>query len=274
MRSTILRRLAAVGLPALLLLAACGSDDDGDDGAGPSTTAAGTVAPPEGLVADGRITICSDTPYEPFEFKDDDGNDTGFDIDLVGAIAAQAGLTTSVTDLPFDGILGSLAAGDCDVVAAAVTITDERKQQVDFSDPYFDADQSLLVKKDSGIASIADLEGETVGVQTGTTGESYANDNATGATVKSFEDADGLFSALEAGEIVAILQDLPVNGFRSTKDDSVEVVETYTTGEQYGFPVAKGNTEVLEFVNTGLATLRGDGTYDELFTKYFGAPEG
>jgi polar amino acid transport system substrate-binding protein len=275
LKLTTARRLALVGLPALLLLTACGSDDEGaGSGDGTTTTAGDTIAAPDGLVSDGQITICSDTPYEPFEFKDDAGNDTGFDIDLVSAIAASAGLTTSVTDLPFDGILGSLAAGDCDVVAAAVTITDERAEQVDFSDPYFDADQSLLVKSGSDVASIADLDGETVGVQTGTTGEQYANDNATGATVKSFEDADGLFSALEAGDIVAILQDLPVNGYRTTKDDSVEVVETYTTGEQYGFPVAKGNTAVLDFINTGLATLRSEGTYDELFTKYFGAAEG
>ena len=145
-------------------------------------------------------------------------------------------------DLPFDGILGSLAAGDCDVVASAVTITDERAEQVDFSDPYFDAEQSLLIKADNDeIAGIADLAGKTVGVQTGTTGEAYANENAEGATITSFEDSDGLFAALESGTIDAILQDLPVNGYRSTQDPSVEVIETYPTEEQYGFAVEKGN---------------------------------
>ena len=141
---------------------------------------------------------------------------------------------------------------------------------MDFSDPYFDAEQSLLVKTDGDIASIADLEGQTVGVQSGTTGEAYANENATGAEVRSFEDSDGLFAALESGDIVAILQDLPVNGYRSTQDDTVTVVETYSTDEEYGFAVEKGNTSVLEFVNAGLQALRDDGTYDELYATYFG----
>jgi polar amino acid transport system substrate-binding protein len=121
---------------------------------------------------------------------------------------------------------------------------------------------------------MADLDGASIGVQSGTTGEAYANENATGAEVKSFEDSDGLFAALEAGEIVAILQDLPVNGYRSTQDETVVVIETYPTDEQYGFAVKKGSTELLEFLDTGLATLRDDGTFDEIFATYFGDSEG
>ena len=134
----------------------------------------------------------------------------------------------AVIDLPFDGILGSLAAGDCDVVGSAVSITDERKEQVDFSEPYFDSAQSLLIKAEDGgeITSLEDFDGRPLGVQSGTTGETYANENATGATVTSFEDSDGLFAALEAGEIDGILQDLPVNGYRTTQDDSLVVIES------------------------------------------------
>lgn len=267
MRSTM--RLLAL-LVTAVLAAACGSDDS----TGSSTTSAG--AEPAGLVADGTLTVCSDTPYEPFEFKDDAGLDTGYDIDLLRAIADTADLKLAVIDLPFDGILGSLEAGDCDVVASAVTITDERAQQVDFTEPYFDADQSLLIKTDqaAAITALADLEGKTVGVQTGTTGETYANENATGAEVKSFEDSDGLFAALEAGDIVAILQDLPVNGYRSTQDDTVTVIETYPTEEQYGFAVKKGNTSLLQFLDGGLTTLRGDGTFDAIYATYFGDADG
>jgi len=266
--SFVRRSLAAAGAAALLL-AACGDDDSAD-----TTTTAGksdTVDAPAGLVADGTLTVCSDTPYEPFEIKEDDGTDTGFDMDLARAIGERADLELTVKDLPFDGILGSLAAGDCDVVASAVTITDERAKQVDFTDSYFDADQSLLIKADNdGIKGIADLAGKKVGVQTGTTGEAYANEHAEGATITSFEDSDGLFAALESGTIEAILQDLPVNGYRSTQDDSVTVVETYPTDEHYGFAVKKDNTAVLDFLNEGLDALRADGTYDELHTKYFG----
>ena len=120
-------------------------------------------------MSEGTLTVCSDTPYEPFEFKDDAGTDTGYDMDLLRAIADTADLEMAVIDLPFDGILGSLAAGDCDVVGSAVSITDERKEQVDFSEPYFDSDQSLLIKAEDGgeITSLEDFDGRPLGVQSG-----------------------------------------------------------------------------------------------------------
>ena len=270
MHSTFARRLLAVAGVATLLLGACGDDDDeGSDRTDPTESDA--VRPPDGLVTDGELTVCSDTPYEPFEMKEDDGTDTGFDMELMRAIGARAELELTVIDLPFDGILGSLAAGDCDVVASAVSIDAERAKQVDFSEPYFDSEQSLLIKADNEeIEGIDDLAGKNVGVQSTTTGEAYAKENVEGATITSFEDSDGLFGALESGTIDAILQDLPVNGYRSTQDPSVKVIETYPTEEKYGFAVEKGDTEMLDFVNEGLQALRDEGTYEELFTKYFG----
>lgn len=264
-------RLGALVAAGVLLLGACGDDDDDSETGGGSGDSGG----PE-LVSSGTLTICSDTPYEPFEFEGEDGEQTGYDIDLLRAVADNNDLDLEVKDLPFDGILGALAAGDCDVVASAVTITPERSEQVDFSDPYFDADQSLLVKAENEqtYATLADLAGQTIGVQSGTTGETYANDNTPeGATVQSFEDADGLFGALESDTIAAVLQDFPVNAYRATQDDSVVVTETFPTGEQYGFAVAKGNEGVLTLVNDGLADLRDDGTFDEIFAKYFGEAE-
>jgi polar amino acid transport system substrate-binding protein len=258
--SRSLRRVSfAIAAVSVLSLAACG--DDGGGG-GLST------------VSDGTLTACSDTPYEPFEFKDGD-KDTGYDIDLLRAVAKNGDLDLVVKDLPFDGILGSLAAGDCDVVASAVTITDERAKQVDFSKPYFDADQSLLVKADQAgtLPALDKLAGKTIGVQSGTTGETYAKAHTpSGATIKGFEDADGLFAAIEAGDIAAILQDLPVNAYRATKDSTVKVVETYKTGEQYGFAIKKDNADMLSFIDDGLDALRDDGTFDTIYAKYFGTP--
>jgi len=272
MRSTPIRLLAIAGATALLF-AACGDDDD--TSSGDTTTTAGdgeTVEAPAGLVEDGKLTACSDTPYEPFEMKDDDGNDTGFDMDLMAAVGARADLELAVIDLPFEGILGALAAGQCDVVASAVSIKPERAEEVDFTEPYFDSAQSLLIKTDNeDITGIADLDGKNVGVQSTTTGETYAKENVEGATITSFEDSDGLFAALESGTIDAILQDLPVNGYRSAQDPSVTVIETFPTEEQYGFAVEKGNAEMLAFLNDGLEALHDDGTYDELFATYFGS---
>jgi ABC-type amino acid transport substrate-binding protein len=258
-------RLAALAAAGALLLGACGDDDDDSASSGGDNGV--------DLVSSGTLTVCSDTPYEPFEFEGEDGEQTGYDMDLLRAVADNNDLDLEVKDLPFDGILGALAAGDCDVVASAVTITDERAEQVDFSDPYFDADQSLLVKveNEQSYATLDGLAGQTIGVQSGTTGESYANDNLPqGATVQSFEDAAGLFGALESDTIAAVLQDFPVNAYRATQDDSVVVTETFPTGEQYGFAVAKGNEGVLTMINDGLADLRDDGTFDEIFATYFG----
>ncbi len=258
-------RLAALVAAGALLLGACGDDDDDSASSGGDSGV--------DLVSSGTLTVCSDTPYEPFEFEGEDGEQTGYDMDLLRAVADNNDLDLEVKDLPFDGILGALAAGDCDVVASAVTITDERAEQVDFSDPYFDADQSLLVKveNEQSYATLDDLAGQTIGVQSGTTGETYANDNLPeGATVQSFEDAAGLFGALESDTIAAVLQDFPVNAYRAIQDDTVVVTETFPTGEQYGFAVAKGNEGVLTMINDGLADLRDDGTFDEIFATYFG----
>lgn len=264
-------RFAVLVATGALVLGACG-DDDGDGDADTSDEGAGAQEGAPELVSSGTLTVCSDTPYEPFEFEED-GEQVGYDMDLLRAIGEANDLDFEVKDLPFDGILGSLAAGECDVVGSAVTINDERAEQVDFSDPYFDADQSLLVKAENQetYATLDDLAGRTVGVQSGTTGAAYAEENAPdGTTVQSFEDSDGLFGAIEAGQIDAILQDFPVNAYRATQDDSLVVTESFPTGEQYGFAVAKGNEGVLTMINDGLADLRDGGEFDEIFTRYFG----
>jgi polar amino acid transport system substrate-binding protein len=265
---------SSVAISVALLLGACGDDKDSTDtGAKSSTTLEAKATAPDGLVSANELTACSDTPYEPFEFEGTGGEQTGYDIDLLRDIAGDANLTLNVKDLPFDGILGSLAAGDCDVVASAVTITDERKQQVDFSAPYFDADQSLLVNagdKDE-YAKLDDLGGKRIGVQSGTTGETYANEHKpSGATVVSFEDADAMFAAMTSGDVVALLQDFPVNAYRAQKDDKFTVTERFPTGEQYGYAVAKGKTAIVTFLDDGLQRLKDDGRFDEVFAKYFG----
>jgi polar amino acid transport system substrate-binding protein len=258
------RSLLSLGVAAALVLgaSACGSDDD--DASSSDTTEAAEAT---------TWKVCSDMPYEPFEFEGEGPRGlayTGFDIELLDAIAEDQNATLDITDSDFDTIFASVNAGNCDIVASAVTITPEREENSLFSDPYFDADQSLLVPADSDVASLEDLAGETIGVQTGTTGETYANENAPeGATVKAYPDAAALFAALNAGEIAAVLQDLPVNSDRATKDENVTVVETFKTGEQYGFVVAKENTEAQGALNDGLSAVKEDGTYDELYEKYF-----
>ncbi|MFP5309274.1 MAG: ABC transporter substrate-binding protein [Actinomycetes bacterium] len=275
--STTLRAAGAFSAIALLATA-CGGDSgvtsEGDTGSG-SGSASGveeTDAPAVTTVNDGQLTVCSDIPYAPFEVEDESAPSgySGFDIDLMQAIADDLGLELVVSVTGFDAIQSgtALAANACDVAASAMTITEEREENVDFADPYFDADQSLLVKADSGIEG---LDGVTsLGVQADTTGQVYAEENFDGE-ITEFPGAAELFAALEAGTIDAILQDLPVNVDRAQQDDTTAVVATFPTGEQYGFAVAEGNTELRDAINASLAGLREAGTYDEIYAEYFEA---
>jgi polar amino acid transport system substrate-binding protein len=286
-----MRRITrATAFVAALALAvtACGGDDNdpADDTEAQSTEEATTddeetTADPGALdlVTDGTLTTCTDAPYEPFEFEDPDSPSgySGFDIDLVTAIAETAGLDVAVVNTGFDSLTSgaAMAAGTCDMASSAITITEARAENIDFSDPYYDAIQSLLVPTGSDIASIEDLtDGVNVGVQTGTTGEEYANENVPGGTVIAFEGGGDLFTALEAGQIEAILQDEPVNQERANADENVEVIETFDTGESYGFAFLPDRGDgLLQAVNDGLQQLRDDGTYDEIYERYFAVAE-
>lgn len=271
---------AVVLAAAALTLTACGGDAEPggeatDTGTGTEATgeATGEATAEFSTITEGELSVCSDIPYAPFEFEEE-GTATGysgFDIELMEAIAAELGLELSVSVTGFDAIQSgtALAAEACDVAASAMTINDEREENVDFTEPYFDAEQSLLAKSDAGVTGLAELDG-AIGVQADTTGQAYAEENYDG-NITEYPGAAELFAALEGGQIAAILQDLPVNAERAQQDDSVEVVETFPTGEQYGFAVAEGHTALRDAINDALATLRGDGTYDELYAKYFEA---
>lgn len=255
----------ALAATATLALAGCASGSSGGGDAAEN---------PYGLVEAGTLTVCSDIPYPPFEFQDENDEYTGFDIDLLDAIAKKLDLKLSVQDVGFDALQSgtTLAAGTCDIGASAMTITDERKANIDFSDPYYDSLQSLLVRTDSGITSIDDLSGKNVGVQQGTTGEAYANANATGAQIVQYPSDGELWPAMQAGQIDAILQDQPVNLEHEKADSAYEIVEEYNTDESYGFAFAKGEkAELLDAVNGALTELRDSGDYQKIYDSYFTA---
>ncbi len=252
-------RMLVVTVLALALLAAACSDDDSVD--------TGSL----GLITDGTLTVCTDSPYPPMEYEED-GEFTGFDIELMRAIADDLGLEASIVNIGFDPITSGLAmdSGECDIAAASITITEEREENIDFSDGYFSGDQSLLTSEGSGIASISDLDGRNLGVQTGTTGEQYATENATGANLVSFENPGDLITALNAGEIDAVLQDIVTNGDAALNNSNLVLVETYSTEEFYGFAVKEEGSEALmDAVNASLAKLRDDGTYDTIYEEFF-----
>ncbi|MCA1982541.1 ABC transporter substrate-binding protein [Nocardioides nematodiphilus] len=261
--------LGATAVAATLMLAACGSStNNATDNAGSSTGAGANLD----LVSSGTLTVCSDVPYAPFEDFDKTSASgfKGFDIDIDSQLATDLGLKLKVLDEDFDGLQSGLTlnAGTCDLVSSALTITDDRAKHLSFTDGYYDSEQSLLVPADSSIASIADLAGKKVGVQKGTTGKAYATEHAKGAQVIDFPSDAEMFLAIKAGQVDALLQDLPVN-IEHQKTGDFKVVEKYSTGESYGLAAKLGNDKLVQAVNQDLAKMKSDGTYKKIYDKYF-----
>ncbi|MFF4653925.1 transporter substrate-binding domain-containing protein [Streptomyces sp. NPDC001381] len=262
------RILAATTATAgLMLVAACTSSDGGGSG---SKTAAGGVE----LVKAGRLTTCTHLPYPPFQ-SEIDGKVQGFDVSLIDLVAEDLGVKQQILDTPFENFKTGafLNSGECDLAAAGMTITEERKKNVDFSDPYFDATQAVLVDKDAGVGSLAEVKSEKVklGAQAQTTGEDYAKSQ--GFDPVSFESSDAVLNGLRTGQVKAVIIDYPVvQGWLKDKAnaDAFKVVDNLNTGEQYGFTVKKGNTELLAAVNKALADAKADGTYKKLYEKWIG----
>ena len=258
------RMLAATTATAgLLLVAGCSSDDDG----GGKTTANGVE-----LVKGGQLTTCTHLPYPPFQ-SEIDGRVQGFDVALVDLVAKDLGVKQEILDQPFENFKtgGSLNSGQCDLAAAGMTITDERKKNVDFSDPYFEATQAVLADRKSGISSLAGLKGKKVGAQAQTTGEEFAKSK--GLNPVSFESSDALLNGLRTGQVKAVVIDYPVvQGWLKDKAnaDAFEVADNVNTGEEYGFTMKKGNTELLKAVNKALSDAKSDGTYKKLYEKWIG----
>ncbi|WP_217208648.1 transporter substrate-binding domain-containing protein [Streptomyces sp. AC550_RSS872] len=269
MKTTFGRRtriLAATTATAgLVLVAGCSSDGNGGSG---TKTAAGGVE----VVKAGQLTTCTHLPYPPFQ-SEIDGKVQGFDVSLIDLVADDLGVQQAIVDQPFENFKtgGSLNAGQCDLAAAGMTITDERKKNVDFSDPYFEATQAVLVDKKSGISSFAGLKGKKVGAQAQTTGEDYAKSK--GLDPVSFESSDAVINGLRTGQVQAVVIDYPVvQGWLKDKANAAafEVAEQINTGEQYGFTVKKGNTKLRQAINKAIADAKADGTYKKLYEQWIG----
>ena len=222
------------------------------------------------------IVVASDIAYPPFEYEKG-GEPTGFDIELMREVGKRANLTPEFQNVTFDGIIGGLQSGNYDAAISAMTITDERREQVDFSDPYFNADGALMVRSGSEIRTTDDLAEANVGVQIGTTFADQAamlREEGKAAEVTTFDTGEDAFAALENESVDAVLADFP---FAKEKADSsggsLEVVQTISTGEQYGIAFPK-DSEYLDRVNTALQEIKDDGTYARIYEEHIGvAPE-
>ncbi|MFI6450610.1 ABC transporter substrate-binding protein [Streptosporangium amethystogenes] len=281
--SFVSRRAFTVGamvVAGALGLAACGGGEttsaSPSDGASASAPAA--AAGPQ-VITPGKLTTCTNLPYEPFQFKEGD-KVVGFDVDIVDLAAKKLGLTQEIVDIDFAVIKSgaAMAAGKCDVAAAGMTITEERKANIDFSEPYFDATQALLAKKGAGAASLDEVKakGLKLGAQASTTGLDYVKGK--GLDPKEFADSPKELLGLQSGQVDVIVQDLPVVLTWLKKPEiaeKFELVASLDTGEQYGVGLKKGADPILlKAINDAITEAKADGTYEQIFVKWFGKKPG
>ncbi|CAN5556776.1 basic amino acid ABC transporter substrate-binding protein [soil metagenome] len=256
--------LALGALLSLALLGGCAANGAERD----------TVATGPALVTPGTLTVCSDMPYEPFESLKD-GKPFGFDIDLVRKVADNLHLEAQFKDTDFDAIQSgdALNSGACDIAISAMTITGERARVLDFSSPYFNASQALVLDKGSDVTSLEDLGGKRIAVQGGTTGELYVTDNAPStAKVVPLKDAAAMEQALKERKVDAAVYDNTVVGDVVANNPKLQVAAQFDTGEQYGMAVKKdGNVPLLRSINRALATVKKDGGYSAVYTTWFGS---
>ena len=285
--------LAACGLGSVALgLAACGSSSGSDDSSSSgSSSDSSTSSGDYTLVEDGKLTLISNFYFPPFVFmsSDSSSDDTttyqGFDVDLYKAIADKLGLEYNILPtVQFDTIVPTIKqGGKADISLGAITITDERKKEIDFSDPYLDSNQSIVVlsggdydvsddKSDTeAVTSALNVSDAQIAVQSGTTGESWAKENLTSATIVPLDDVIECFTGVQTGLYSAAVCDLPVSEYEiSTGYDTLKVALEIPTGEQYGAVLSKDNPNLTEAVNEALAEIKSDGTMDDLQTKWFG----
>jgi ABC-type amino acid transport substrate-binding protein len=255
--------LIAVLFAIAATAAGCGGDDDEEE----ATT--GAAAGEElDTMEPGTLIVGSDIPFPPFE-QGRAPNYTGFDIELVNEIAERTNLDVQVEDTAFDTIFRDLAQAKFDMVASATTITPERERAVDFSNPYFFADQALLVEEGSDIQSEEDLAGATVGAQDGTTGETYANDETDAESVRGFPEGPDAINALRAGQVDGVIIDLPVAEDAVEAQGGIEIAVPIVTRAEYGLVFQQDADELRETVNTTLQEIKDDGTYADIYQEWF-----
>lgn len=216
------------------------------------------------------VKVGMDAAYRPFEFRDEQNKIVGFDIDVMNAIGEAEGIKMQMVDTAWDGIIPALLNKKIDVIASAMTITEERKKSVNFSQPYFTSGQAIVVPaQDTKTQTINDLNGKTLGVQINSTGDLAATEKAKQAKeIKRFNVIPDALVALTNGEVAAVVADAPVVlEYQKLNPGKVRVLSKYLTEENFGFAIKKEDQELLEKVNKGLKTIQDNGKYEQVYEK-------
>lgn len=223
----------------------------------------------ESIKNKGKIIMATEATFEPFEFREN--NDiVGIDVEIAKEVAKELGVELVIEEMEFGSLLAAVSSGKVDFIVAGLSVDEDRKKSVDFSDPYFNASQMIIVKKDSSIASKADLEGKKIGVQQGTTGDKEAS-KIKDATVERYTKTTDAVQALKQGKLDAIVLDnFPSRVFVS-KNPELKMLDDVLITDTYAIAVKKGNTELADTINKVLTRLKDSGELDKIIDKYSSA---
>ncbi|MFU0833360.1 MAG: Membrane-bound lytic murein transglycosylase F [Oscillospiraceae bacterium] len=260
-------------------LAACSQSSSSSSEAESNTSKASSSADASAetssikTIQDGTLTMSTNAEFEPFEYKEN-GDIVGIDVEIANKIAEKLNLELNINDVAFDSLIMELQTNKCDFVAAGMTVTPDREKNVDFSEPYFDASQAIIVPTGSDIQTPEDLNGKTVGVQQGTTGDTYCT-NEDGSSevqvdsVKRYNKGADAISDLISGRIDAVvIDDFPATKFVQNNPDKIVKLDDSLTTEEYAIAVQKDNTALLEQINSVLDEMKSSGELDQIIDKY------
>ena len=268
--------VSTVLMGSMVLAAGCGGNNQNQQAQQPAAN--------DGNNAEQVTTyvVGTNPTFAPFEYQDEDGNMVGFDLELMKAIAEDQGFEVQFKSLEFDALTAEIGNGSIDIIASGMSITKERQEVVDFSEPYIDASLSVVVAEDNDeITGVDSLKGKVIAAQLGPTGadQCYALQEqgiVSENDVKILQDYDLCFLELTNGSVDAVINDIPVTqAYMAANPGQVKMVGESLADDKYGFAVDKGNTELLEKINAGLANVKASGAYDDFLIKYIngeGAP--
>lgn len=266
-----LNRLVAATLAGVMLMGmfGCSKTDEQPSENNAVENTAGTELK---TVSEGQFIWATNAEFEPYEYREGE-EIVGIDAEISAYIAEKLGLEVKCEDMAFDSIIAAVNSGKADIGIAGMTVTEDRLENVDFSTPYIDAGQVVIVRFDSPIRTADDLAGKTIAVQSGTTGDTYATEEIENATVDRYsKGAEAVQAVLQNKADAVIIDNAPAQAYVAKDDDLVTLDEPLTV-EEYAIAVKKGNTALLEQINAIIAEMQENGKMDEITAKYLGGGE-
>lgn len=266
MKNVKIIALILASLMVLFAFAACGSSSNSSE-----TTAASTEADNKTeikTVEQGKLYMATNAAFPPYEMTTDDGGYEGIDVEIATAIAEKLGLQLVVDDMEFDSVITAVQNGKDDIVMAGLTVNEERKQNINFTNTYAKGVQVIIVPEGSDIKKVDDLAGKKIGVQVGTTGMVYCEDEFGSDNVVSYPNGSTAVEALKAGKVdCVVIDNNPAQEFVKV-NEGLTILETKYAEEEYAIGVSKDNEDLLKAVNDALVELQNDGTVDKIIAKY------